>query len=149
MSIDVTVEAVIGRSPEDVARFAMNPENDRRWIGGIVEAEALTDPPTHAGTRVRRVAKFLGKRIEYVLEVVDHDPSRRLVMRAVSGPFPLTVHYEFAGADGGTRARIRNQGDASGFYRLAAPLLARLVQRRVARDLKTLKALLEAERDRA
>ena len=36
MSINVKAETVIRRSKEDVAHFAMTPENDPIWIGGIV-----------------------------------------------------------------------------------------------------------------
>ena len=57
----------------------------------------------------------------------------------------MTVTYEFEDADGGTRVRIRTEGDASGFYRIAGPLLARAVKRGVEGDLARLKALLEDE----
>jgi hypothetical protein len=36
------------------------------------------------------------------------------------------------------------QGDASGFYRLASPLLARTVRRAIAGDLAQLQGVLEA-----
>ena len=93
---------------------------------------------------VERVASFLGKRIAYVNEIVDHAPGERLLMRSVKAPFPMTVAYEFEDADGGTRMRIRTQGDASGFYKLAAPLISAAVRRGVAGDLAKLKAILEA-----
>ena len=73
MSIDVTAEPVIDRAREDLARYAMEPDNDPTWIGGIVEAKRLSEGPIGEGTRVARVAKFLGKRIEYVNEVVEYD----------------------------------------------------------------------------
>jgi hypothetical protein len=41
--------------------------------------------------------------------------------------------------------RIRAGGDAAGFYRVAAPLLARAVRRGIERDLRALKRLLESE----
>lgn len=65
-------------------------------------------------------------------------------MRSVKAPFPMTVVYEFAPAPDGTLARIHTEGDASGFYGLAAPLLSRMVARGVRRDLAALKQLLEA-----
>jgi hypothetical protein len=51
--------------------------------------------------------------------------------------------YEFEDAAGGTLMRIRTTGDASGFYRLAGPMLAAAVRRGVAWDLARLKLLLE------
>ena len=97
------------------------------------------------GTRVRRVAGFLGKRIEYVNEIEEYDPPRRLHMRSVKAPFPMTVTYDFEPAPGGgTLMRIATGGDASGFYKVAGPLLSRQVRRGVAGDLRRLKELLEA-----
>ena len=89
----------------------------------------------------------MGKRIEYVNEVVEYDPTSLLVMRSVKGPFPMTIHYRFEDAGGGTRASIRIQGEGIGFYRLAGPLLARPVKRNVTKDLGTLKDLLESRTD--
>ena len=145
MSTDVCAERSIGRPSGEVAAHAMDPANDLTWIGGLREAEVLTDGPVGPGTRVRRVAGFLGRKIEYVNEIVEHDPPRRLVMRSVKAPFPMTVTYEFESADGGaaTRASVRVQGDAGGFYRLAAPLLSAQVRRSVAADLRRLKEHLE------
>jgi len=57
-------------------------------------------------------------------------------MRSVKGPFPMRVRYEFEDADGGTRVRIRIQGGATTFYRLAAPLISGIVKRNVQNDLR-------------
>ncbi len=149
MPIDVKAEVVINRAREDVASYAMNPDNDPIWIGGIKEARMLTEPPLAQGTQVDRVAKFLGKRIEYVLEVVEHDPKALLAMRSVKVPFPMEVTYEFEEAAGGTLARIRIQGEARGFYKLGGPLMSRAVKRNITKDLKALKGLLESEVDKS
>jgi len=143
MSIDITIEKTIGRPAEEVARFAMDPANDTAWIGGISEARIVTDGPLAPGSRVARVASFLGKRIEYVNEIDELSPGERLVMHSVAGPFPMRITYEFAGREGGAVARVRVEGDAGGFYAVAAPLLRRKVRRSVEADLATLKGLLE------
>ena len=145
MAVDVTVDIIIDRPRGDVTAYAMNPDNDPVWISGIQHARMLTEPPLAIGTRVERMAAFLGKRIEYVLEVVEHDPQKLLAMRSVKGPFPMRVTYEFEEAGGGTLARIHIQGETSGFYRLAAPLMSRAVKRNVTNDLRALKRLLESE----
>jgi hypothetical protein len=118
--------------------------NDPEWIGALTGVELVTPEPFGAGSRVRRVARFLGRRMEYVNEVVELEPGRRLHMRSVVAPFPLEVAYELEDADGGTRVRIRATGDASGFYRLAGPLLSRAVSRGIAGDLDRLAARLTA-----
>ena len=144
---DVQVETIIRHPREEVAGYAMNPENDRTWIGALTEVNVLTDGPVGEGTRVERVAQFLGKRIEYVNEIVEYAPPARLRMQSVKAPFPMTVDYEFAETDGGTLVRIRAGGNASGFYKLAGPLLDRAVRKGVARDLKRLKAIMEQPPD--
>ncbi len=143
MSIEVTAAIKIGRARGEVAVYATDASNDPLWIGGVVESGVLSDGPVRQGTRVARVAKFLGRRIEYVNEVIEYDPGVRLVMKSVSGPFPMTISYEFEEAEGGTLTRIHVRGEAEGFFKLAAPVLARFVGRSINRDLETLKRLLE------
>lgn len=148
MAIDVEAQVVINRSRDDVAVYAMNPDNDPVWISGINAAKMLTEPPLGEGAQVVRLATFLGKRIEYVLEVVDHDPQALLDMRSVKGPFPLRVTYRFEEADGGTLVRIRVRGEAGGFYKLAGPLLAMSVKRSITKDVEALKKIMESEAGR-
>lgn len=143
MSVDVTVEQQIARPREQVAAFAMDPRNDRRWIGALTEVRTLTDGPVGPGTQVQRVARFLGRRIEYVNEITELEPGRRLAMRSVKAPFPLQVTYEFEDAPGGSLARIRTGGETGRFYAFAGPLLSAMVKRGVARDLRMLARALD------
>lgn len=146
MATDVTVETTVARPRDEVAGYASDWRNDTEWIRALSEARLVTEPPFGVGSRVERVASFLGRRIVYVNEVVEYEPGVRLVMRSVQAPFPMTVTYEFedADADAGSRMRIRARGDASGLYRLAGPLLARAVERSIAGDLDRLRQNLEA-----
>jgi uncharacterized membrane protein len=141
VTTDVAIEQRIDRPREEVAAYAADWRNDEEWIGALDEVRLVQEEPL----QVARVARFLGKRIEYVNEVVEHEPGRRLVMRSVKAPFPMTVTYEFEDAgEGGSVMRIRTQGDASGFYRVAGPLLSRAVKHGLERDLAQLKERLEA-----
>ncbi len=117
--------------------------NDPIWIGGISDSELLGEPPIAVGSRVRRVASFLGKRIEYVNDVTRLEPGALLEMRSVKSPFPMTVTYAFEDEGGGTRTSVRVQGDPSALYRIAGPLLARRVRGSVQGDLDRLRGLLE------
>ncbi len=144
MPIDVTAEATIGRSRADVIAFASDPANDTQWIAGIKEAHAVTEGPIGVGSQVARVASFLGRKIEYVNEIDRLDQSV-LEMHSVKGPFPMHITYTFDEEGAGTLARIRIQGDATGFFRLAAPILAVQVRRSITRDVNNLKRVLEAQ----
>jgi uncharacterized membrane protein len=144
MSTDVQAETFIERPRSEVAAYVTDWRNDPTWIRALSDVRLVTDGPIGVGSQVERVASFLGKRIEYVNEIVELEPDRRLVMRSVKAPFPMTVTYEFEDADGGTLVRIRTHGDASGFYRVAGPLLLRAVKRGLEGDLAKLKAVLES-----
>ena len=100
----------------------MDVANEPDWIGGVVQSQMLSDAPLGEGTRVARVAKFLGRRIEYVNEVIEYEEGARLKMKSVAGPFPIRISYEFRDAHDDTLARIRVQGEARSFFRLASPL---------------------------
>jgi uncharacterized membrane protein len=142
--MDVSAEITIASARDRVASYAMDPRNDPRWIGGISEVERLDEGPLKAGSTVRRVASFLGRRFEYVLQVTELEPGRRIVMRSTKSPFPMVVTYWFGDDPRGTRAGIRIGGDASSLYRVAAPVLGLAVKRSISKDLRTLKGVIEA-----
>ena len=143
MSIDVTAKARIARGREEVAAYLFDPGNDPEWIGGVQEAALLGDQPIAAGSRVRRVARFLGRRIEYVNEVVELEPDSRLRMRSVAGPFPMDIEYSLTDAGDDTIFRNRVRGDASGFFRVASPAMAPMVRRSIQKDAERLRDVLE------
>lgn len=143
MAVDITAETAIERPRDDVAAYATDPANDPSWIGGVVSAELLTDGAMRQGSKVRRTARFLGRTIDYTTEVVEWDPPASVTMEADS-PFPMRIRYEFAVDGGGTLARIRVEGEPTGFYRMATPLLALQVKRSVQGDLERLKGVMES-----
>jgi Polyketide cyclase / dehydrase and lipid transport len=144
--VDVTVEERIAAPRDEVARFAMDPANDARWILALDSVRVLGEGPVGVGTRVERVAGFLGRRIEYVNEIDAYDPPSRLSMHSVKAPFPMTVLYEFEDEGAAaTLARIRAGGDAKGFYKFGGPLLSRTVKGGIARDLRELNKLMEGD----
>ena len=147
MQVDVTVEAEIAAPVDRTAAFVADPANDTRWISGIMSAETMTDGDFGPGTRVRRVARFLGRHFDYVTEVTAYVPGVSIEMTSTSGPFPLHVTYGFepVGASS-TRVTVRNRGEPKGFFKLSGGLLAAQLRRSVTRDLARLKAILEAGR---
>jgi hypothetical protein len=151
MGIDVAVERVIPLPPERVAAYTMDWRHDAEWTQGIRTAELMRQRDEGGfgvGAEVTRTAYFLGKRIDYVLRVAAPDPPRLLGMVSVAGLMPMHVTYTFdPGPGGGTLARIRVRGDASGVYGLAAPLMGRKVRSSLVRDLRDLEQRLSAPQD--
>jgi len=144
MALDEMAEVEIRRPAADVVAYMFDPANDPTWIGGISEAEPLGPPPLGVGSRVRRRASFLGRRIDYVMEIVGLEHGRRLAMHAVEAPMPMDVTYEVEPRDEGCVARVRVQGDAGGLYRVAGPLISAQVGRSIGSDVRALRAILEA-----
>ena len=82
---------------------------------------------------------FLGRSFSWTTEVEAYEPSRRLVMRYLDGPFRGTVTYEIESAAGGARASIRNAAKAS----FELPGMGLMMKASVGKDLKRLKGLVE------
>jgi len=145
MAIDVDAKVEIARPAEVVAGFVMDPANDTTWIGGIRSVSIEGEGRVGEGTRVARVASFLGRRIDYVNEIVEFDPPNCLVMESVKAPFPMKVTYSFAAAGPErTEVKVRVEGDATGFYKISAPVMAPQVRRSIRKDVAKLKDVLEA-----
>lgn len=144
MSVDVRTEVDIARPVAEVAAYAADPDHAPDWYVNIESVEWRTDPPLGVGSVVGFVARFLGRRLAYDYEIVEHLPGERLVMRTAEGPFPMETTYTWSdGGEGGTHMTLRNRGEPSGFSRLAAPLMAPSMRRANRKDLAALKAILE------
>ena len=143
MALDVRAVAQIAAPPEAVAAYQFDPANDPGWIGGVTSVERLTTGPLSVGSRVRRRGGFLGRPIEWVMDVVEHIPGRRLSMHAVKSPFPMDVTYELELSGSGTRASIHVHGEARGVYNVLGPLTPVMVRRSVQSDLRRLKRAVE------
>lgn len=146
MSVDVVTEVVIARPRPEVAAFMFNPRNDALWTTGVVDCRPLTEGPLRTGSRVERVSKMLGRQFAYLVEVTAHAEEAWVEMR-VAEPFPMRIRYELEDSPGGTRARIRAQGEATGFFRVATPFLNRMVRRSITNDLENLREYLEGQGD--
>ena len=144
MNVDVLTEVDIARPREEVAAYASDPDRATEWYENIEAARWLSSPPLGRGTRIAFVARFLGRRLEYTYEVVEHAPGERFVMRTADGPFPMETTYRWEdGPGGGTRMSLRNRGEPTGFAGLTAPLMARAMRRANQKDLRRLRELLE------
>ncbi len=141
--MQVTAEVFVDRPPEWVFEFVSNFENNPRWQGGMVEARWLTPPPLVVGSQYEQVAKFLGRRIVSTFEVVALEPGRLVKATTIESSFPITFTRRVEPEGTGSRVSALVEGDASGFFRIAEPVLRWLVERSVRADYARLKELLE------
>lgn len=76
-------------------------------------------------------------------EIIDYEPNRRVEFRTVSGTFPVHIERWVEPAHEGAVIHALIRGDASGLYKLAAPVLDLMTQRQIEGDYAQLKQLLE------
>ncbi len=136
---------VISRPPEEVFAYISNFENNPRWQGGMKEARFTSHGPLGVGSTYAQVATFLGRRVESTFEVIDYQPNRSVKATSTSGSFPITFTRIVEPVDNGAKVSAIVEGDATGFFKLAQPLLARMVRRSVDADYANLKEILETQ----
>jgi hypothetical protein len=135
MNVDVTTRTDIAAPVSTVAAFASEPDDAPRWYVNIKSVEWQTPRPIGVGSRFAFVAQFLGRRLEYVYQVVEYVPDKRLVMRTADGPFPMETTYEWEPTETGTRMTLTNRGTPSGFSQIAAPFMSAAMRRANQKDL--------------
>ena len=145
MLVDVQTEIEIDQPRTEVAAYAADPDNATAWYKNIKTVEWKTRPPLAVGSRIAFVAAFLGRRLAYTYEIRTLVPGERLVMSTADGPFPMETTYTWEdNPGGGTRMKLRNRGEPSGFSTFTAPIMATAMRRANQKDLARLKAILEA-----
>ena len=143
--VDVLTRTVIDRPVEQVAAYAGDPSKAPEWYVNIRSVRWEGEPVVAVGSRATFVARFLGRTLSYTYEIVDLVPNERLVMRTAQGPFPMETTYTWAPrGPAATEMTLRNRGEPSGFGSLLAPMMAPAMRRANTKDLRRLKALLEA-----
>jgi len=140
----VEVSVVINRPIEEVFALAGNVENNAQWQSGVLEAKVTSEGPMGVGTTYRYVSQLLGRRIETDGEITEYEPNRKYSFKSTSGPFPIEGVFTFEAADGGTKVTLTVKADVGGFFKMAEPLVARMINRQFETDVNTLKDVLEA-----
>ena len=78
MTVDVRTQIEIARPRSEVSAYAADPEHATTWYENIKSVEWRTPPPLDMGSQIEFVATFLGRRLAYTYEVVEHVPGERL-----------------------------------------------------------------------
>ncbi len=137
--------AMIDRPVEEVFAFSTDIGNLALWAGPVTEAKQTSEGSPGVGATSTRVTQLLGRRFESDYEVTEYQPNSRYAAKTTSGPVPIVETLSFEGHEGGTRVTIAGDLEATGFFKLAEPILTRIVKRQLANDVATLKDLLEAQ----
>ena len=144
--IKVAVEIDIDRPAAEVFAYLEDAENNPRWIPNMRSCRWTTPPPIAVGSKYEQQSEFLGRKIVTNFEVTEHQPGRAITIASRQGSsFPVTVTrmVDPRGA-GSCHVTEVTEGDTSGFYAIATPLLRPMVVRNIRRDYRNLKRILEA-----
>jgi hypothetical protein len=135
---------VINRPVEDIEAYLDDLQKQSQWVTGYIEMRSQTEGPLRAGSRYTDVRQMLGQRLESTIEVAEYVPGQKRRLRTIEGPTSYEAVLTFEPVEGGTRVGYTIEGEARGVFKLADPILARIIQRQVETDFTNLKDLLEA-----
>lgn len=143
--ITVTVATSIDRPADEVFAYLSDFEKNPVWQRGMKECRFTSPPPLDVGSTYDQVAQFLGRRITSQFRVLEFEPNRVVKATSTGGTFPITFTRTVTPltADS-SRVEAVIEGDASGVFRIATPVMRWMVTRSVTADYKRLKAHLEA-----
>jgi uncharacterized protein YndB with AHSA1/START domain len=134
----------VQRPIDEVFAYVTDPANVPEWQASALEARLEGEGQMRAGAQAVEVRKFLGRRMESRMDVLEYEPPRRFKIKVSTGPVPFEATTELSEESGGTRVHGLVEGEPGGFFKLAEPIVARALRRELRGNLETLKDVLEA-----
>jgi uncharacterized protein YndB with AHSA1/START domain len=141
VSFEIIVD--IDRPVEEVFAYLSDVAREPEW-NSMVDEVVPSETPLRVGSTARLKMRLLGRRIEATLEVTELEPNRRVVVKT-GAPISVTDTWTFE-ALGQNRSRLTyaSVGETKGFFKLADPIVGRVVKKQLTAQLETFKELLEA-----
>lgn len=91
---EVTASTHVDAPPQAVFDFLADLENLPHWQTGIVSAELSTAGPVGRGSRAHVVRELAGQRLAVDLELIDHQPGRRLELASEASGIRVVAALE-------------------------------------------------------
>ena len=134
---------IIHRPIEEVFAYMSDLRNAPESQSGLLEMRQTTEGPVRVGTRYVGVRKFLGRKLESTMEIVEYEPNAKLAWKTISSPTPFETSQLFESTPEGTKVIWNLEGEVGIFFGLAEPLIAAAVRREAEASIGLLKDLLE------
>ncbi len=141
--VKVEKDIFIRRPIGEVFAYMSDLRHAPEWQSGLLEMRQTTEGPMSVGTRFVGVRRFLGRKMESSMEIVEYEPNAKMVWKTISGPTPFETSWRFESTAEGTQV-IWNLEVEVGFFGLAEPLIAAGISRDAEAGFGTLKDLLES-----
>lgn len=141
----ITDSVVIDRPIDEVFAYAGDPKNDPQWSTAFVDARMTSEGPVGKGSTLVEQLRFLGKRIDIDCEITEYEPGRRLEFSLAAGTNTGVHVRTFEDMGSSTKVTFLTEGDASGLFKIADPMLNKVGNRQMTAELHALKAILEGE----
>jgi carbon monoxide dehydrogenase subunit G len=140
----ITQSVTVDRPLQEVWDFIGDFENTTRWSRGVLEARQTSDGPLGVGSTLQTVVKAFGRRRTADYLVTEYKPNRAFAFQVTSGPMASRARYSVEPAGAGTRLTASGEAEATGRYKLLAPMLVHTLKRHSQDDLTNVKRILEA-----
>jgi uncharacterized membrane protein len=141
--VDIQIPVNIDRPVEEVYAYLSDLRRLPEWNTMVDEVVGF-EPPVRVGSTHQLKLRLLGRRIEADQEVTELEPNRRAVIKT-GAPLSVTDTWTFESLGANqTRLTYATVGETKGFFKLADPIVARIVKKQMTAQMETLKELLEA-----
>ena len=78
------------------------------------------------------------------MEVIEYEPNRKCAQKSKSGPIPAKIWQTYEPVEGGTQVTVALEAEVGGLFKLAEPLVVRMIKRNIETDFANLKDLMES-----
>lgn len=132
-----TINVPVNQVFEVLADYSRDPE----WKGDCL-ACTVEEGDGSVGTKLRYVARALGRKVVTQSIITEYSPGKRVAFKA-EGERALRGWRTFEAVEGGTRVTVGLEVDVAAFMGPLAALATTLGKRQLTHDLAAVKVILE------
>jgi uncharacterized membrane protein len=143
----ITSSIEINRKPEDVFAYIAELERHGEWQPSILSVRKEPEGPTRLGTKSYEKRQVPGGPREFLSEIVEYDPPRRMVFQVMTGPIRPRGIVTVEPVEDGSRSRVTLELDlvGHGMGKLLVGMARSEAAKMVPRDQARLKEILESK----